>query len=65
MADLVRCALLEILLPQLPRDLSLELDIKADRMVLNLSASESVDHVVFAAELGAAGSCAPRWIHRR
>ena len=54
---------LEILLPQLPRDLSLELDIKADRMVLNLSASEAVDHVVFAAELGDTARLESEWVN--
>jgi hypothetical protein len=54
---------LEILLPQLPRDLSLELDIRADRMVLNLTASEAVDHVVFAAELGDTARLESEWVN--
>ena len=54
---------LEILLPQLPGDLRLEADIRAEQLVLNLSASEPVDYVVFASELGNTAQLESEWVN--
>ena len=54
---------LEILLPQLPGNLRLVADIWAEQLVLNLSASEPVDYVVFAAELGNTAQLESEWVN--
>ena len=54
---------LEILLPQLPSDLRLEPDIRDDQLVLNLSASEPVEHVIISAELGDSTGLASEWVN--